>query len=39
MILINALLNALSLVDRERTLDALNRFEALADNEGYFHRE
>jgi len=39
LILINALLNELSLSNKDRTLDALNRFEALADNEGYFHQD
>lgn len=38
MILVNALLNELSLADTERTIAALNRFEALAEDEGFFHR-
>jgi DNA-binding MurR/RpiR family transcriptional regulator len=37
LILINTLLNEISLVDRDRTLKALSRFEALAEEEGYFH--
>lgn len=38
LILINALLHELSLINKERTLDALARFEALADREGYFYQ-
>lgn len=37
LILINTLLNEISLVDRDRTLNALSRFETLAEDEGYFH--
>jgi DNA-binding MurR/RpiR family transcriptional regulator len=36
LILINGLLHAVSLLDKARTLDALNRFEVLADNRSYF---
>lgn len=39
LILINTLLHELSIADRRRTLDALNRFEALAEEQGYFHLE
>ena len=39
MILINALLSELSLADPDATLAALSRFEALAEERGYFHRE
>ncbi len=39
LILINALLHQLSLADRKRTLGALNRFEALAEAEGYFSKD
>ena len=37
LILINTLLNEISLVDRDRTLNALIRFETLAEDDGYFH--
>ncbi len=36
LILINGLLHALSLLDPPRTLAALNRFEALAEQQAYF---
>ncbi len=36
LILINGLLHELSLLDKKRTLHALNRFEALAEGESYF---
>lgn len=36
LILINGLLHELSLLDKARTLHALNRFEALAESESYF---
>lgn len=39
MILINALLNELSLADKNRTVAALKRFDALAESERYFHKE
>lgn len=39
LILVNALLHELSLIDRKRTLGALNRFESLADAEGYFSKD
>jgi len=38
LILINALLHELSVADKKKTLDALARFEALAEAEGYFHQ-
>ena len=37
LILINGLMHEVSLLDKTRTLHALNRFEALADSKGYFH--
>lgn len=37
MILINTLLHELSVADRKKTLSALSRFEALAENKAYFH--
>ena len=39
LILVNALLHELSLADKKRTLGALNRFESLADAEGYFSKD
>ena len=39
LILINAILNELSLMEKDKTLNALNRFEALAEAKGYFHKE
>ncbi|MEO8443194.1 MAG: SIS domain-containing protein, partial [Betaproteobacteria bacterium] len=38
LILINSLLHEVSLLDKTRTLNALNRFEALADDQSYFHQ-
>ncbi len=38
LILINALLHELSTADRNRTLAALNRFEAMAESRAYFHK-
>jgi len=38
LVLINALLHELSRADPQRTLDALARFEALAEAERYFHQ-
>lgn len=37
MILINTLLHEMSVADRKKTLNALSRFEALAENKAYFH--
>ena len=37
LILINGLMHEVSLMDKARTLNALNRFEALADSKAYFH--
>lgn len=37
LLLVNALLLELSVLDKTRTLHALNRFEALADEKSYFH--
>lgn len=37
LILINALLHAVSQVDQDKTLDSLRRFEQLAEASGYFH--
>jgi DNA-binding MurR/RpiR family transcriptional regulator len=39
LILVNALLHELSLTDKKRTLGALNRFESLAEAEGYFSKD
>jgi DNA-binding MurR/RpiR family transcriptional regulator len=36
LILMNALLHELSVTDKERTLEALNRFEAIAESQKYF---
>ncbi|MCE9638807.1 MAG: MurR/RpiR family transcriptional regulator [Betaproteobacteria bacterium] len=36
LILINGLMHEVSLLDKARTLKALNRFEALADSQAYF---
>lgn len=38
LVLINALLHELSLGDREATLKALDRFEAVADSRRFFHK-
>ena len=37
LILINGLMHEVSLLDKTRTLQALNRFEARADSRAYFH--
>lgn len=37
LILINGLLHEVSALDKTRTLNALNRFEAVAESKGYFH--
>lgn len=39
LILVSALLHQVSLADRKRTVRALDRFEALAEAEGYFSRD
>jgi DNA-binding MurR/RpiR family transcriptional regulator len=38
LILVNGLLHELSLLDKTRTLNALSRFEALADRTSYFYK-
>jgi DNA-binding MurR/RpiR family transcriptional regulator len=38
MVLINGILNELSLTDKEKTLNALNRFEKLAEDRKYFDK-
>jgi len=39
LVLINALLHELSLADRDATVAALDRFEAVADHRRFFHKE
>ena len=39
LVLINALLHELSVADREATVSALDRFEAVADHRKFFHKE
>ena len=39
LVLINALLHELSLGNRDATLAALDRFEAVADSRRFFHKE